>query len=279
MRRRVRRREAPGETPISQRQAALATMTAMDDHRVGLLVRALRRRRRWRQADLAEAAGVSQSTVSRLERGHLDALDLRVIRRMLGAVEARGELDVRWRGGLSDQLLDERHAALGVCAAGIVQSYGWQVIPEVTFQHFGERGSIDLFASQSESRAVCIIELKSAVYSYEETQRRLDAKARLAAVVAEERLGWRPRAIGVILVVEESSTNRRRLRSIEPLVRAGLPGTARDIRRWLAQPAGPLRGLWFLSPGLGRTGRHVRAGPTRIRTAASRVRRSSPRSR
>ena len=135
-------------------------MPAMDDRRVGLLVRALRRRRRWRQADLAEAAGVSQSTVSRLERGHLDVLDLRVIRRMLGAVEARGELDVRWRGGLSDQLLDERHAALGMCAAVIVQGLGWQVIPEVTFQHFGERGSIDLFASQRESRAVCIIELE-----------------------------------------------------------------------------------------------------------------------
>lgn len=254
-------------------------MPVMDDRRVGLLVRALRRRRRWRQADLAAAARLSQPTVSRLERGHLDGLSIRVIRRVLGAVEARGEIDVRWRGGLADQLLDERHAALGARVATVLRDLGWQVIPEVTFQHFGERGSIDLFASHSESRAICIIELKSAIYSYEETQRRLDTKARLAPVVAEERLGWRPRAVGVLLVVEESSTNRRRLRSIEPLVRAGLPATARAIRRWLVQPIGSMRGLWFLSPSPGRTGRQARVGPSRVRVTATRATTPSSRSR
>lgn len=269
----------PGEAAISISEAVPPILTVMDDRRVGLLVRALRRRRHWRQADVAVAAGLSQSAVSRIERGHLDGLSVRVIRRVLGAVEARAEIDIRWRGGLADQLLDERHAAMGTRIAAMLRDLGWQVIPEVTFQHFGERGSIDLFASHSESRAVCIIELKSAVHSYEETQRRLDTKARLAPVVAQERLGWRPRLIGVFLVVEESSTNRRRLRSIEPLVRAGLPATGRAVRRWLAQPVGSLRGVWFLSPSPGRTGRQARVGPARVRVTANRAPASSARSR
>ena len=237
----------------------------MDDRRVGLLVRSLRRRRRWRQQDVATRAGVSQSTVSRLERGHVDELTLRTIRQILGAVETRGDLDVRWRGGLADQLLDERHAALGTRVTMLLRGFGWQVIPEVTFQHFGERGSIDLLAVRTDVRAICIMELKSAVYSYEETQRRLDVKARLAAGIAQERLGWRPHVVGVVLVVEGTSTNRRRLRSIEPLVRAGLPMTGRSVRRWLADPMGPMRGLWFLSPTRRGTTRQAPWSPSRVR--------------
>ncbi|CAN5748354.1 hypothetical protein BH23CHL8_BH23CHL8_06870 [soil metagenome] len=67
----------------------------MDDRRVGLIARALRRRRAWRQQDLARVADVSQSTVSRFERGHLDRLAIGTLRRILGALEARTELEVR----------------------------------------------------------------------------------------------------------------------------------------------------------------------------------------
>jgi len=133
----------------------------MDDGRVGRLVRALRHRRRWRQADLAKKAGVSQPTVSRVERGHLDELALRTIRAVLSAVEARAAIDVRWRGGLADQLIDERHAGLGIAGTVLLQRLGWHVLPEVTFQDFGERGSIDLFAARADQRAVCVVELKS----------------------------------------------------------------------------------------------------------------------
>jgi transcriptional regulator with XRE-family HTH domain len=41
----------------------------MDMVRFGRGIRALRMRRGWRQVDLAVAAGVSQSIVSRIERG------------------------------------------------------------------------------------------------------------------------------------------------------------------------------------------------------------------
>jgi predicted transcriptional regulator len=42
-------------------------MPNVDDRRVGLVIRALRRRRGWRQVDLAAAASVSQSLIARAE--------------------------------------------------------------------------------------------------------------------------------------------------------------------------------------------------------------------
>ncbi|MBA3851671.1 MAG: helix-turn-helix transcriptional regulator, partial [Chloroflexi bacterium] len=55
-------------------------LSRMDERRLGLVVRALRRRRGWRQLDLGRASGVSQSTVSEIERGYLDSLSLRTIK-------------------------------------------------------------------------------------------------------------------------------------------------------------------------------------------------------
>jgi hypothetical protein len=149
-------------------------------------------------------------------------------------------------GGLAERLVDERHARLGAYVASAVGAMGWGVLPEVTFQHYGERGSIDLLATRAAERAACIIELKSVVQSYEETQRRLDVKGRLAADIVEERLGWRPRVIGVVLVVEGTTANRDRLDAIGAIVRAGLPAGSREVRAWLRAPDRALRGLWFI---------------------------------
>ena len=237
----------------------------MDDRRIGLIVRALRRRRGWRQVDLAAAAGVSQATVSRFERGHLDQLAMSVVRRILKPLEARGELEVRWRGGQAERLLDERSATLGVHVTEYLRSQRWLVLPEVTFQHYAERGSIDLFAVREAERVVCVIELKSTVLSYEETQRRLDVKQRLAPEIAFERLGWRPRFVGVVLVVDDTTANRSRLARIGPLLRAGLPATNSNVRRWLARPEGPLRGLWFVRLSHGRTATRRTPAPQRVR--------------
>src|SRR5688572_28083068 len=133
----------------------------MDDRRVGLVIRALRRRRGWRQLDLARASGVSQSVVSRAERGHVGSSSLDMMRRLLLALDARVELAVRWRGGELDRLVDEAHARLGSLVLGALQEMGWRVLPEVTFMRFGERGAIDLLAWDEERRAGLIVELKT----------------------------------------------------------------------------------------------------------------------
>lgn len=175
----------------------------MDDRRIGRALRALRRRRGLRQSDVAYAAGVGQSTVSRAELGHLDALSLRALRRIFGAVEASFEGDVRWRGGGLDRLLDERHAAVVGTVAQQLRAWSWRVVPEATFNHFGDRGSIDILAGHEAQRFVAVIEAKTEITSEEEMLRRLDTKARLAPVIATERFGWRPATVASFIVLPD----------------------------------------------------------------------------
>jgi transcriptional regulator with XRE-family HTH domain len=84
----------------------------VDDLRFGAVIRAAQIRRRWRQADLAAATGVSDSTVSRIERGHLDGLMLRVIRQVAAALEVRIEILPRSRGADLDRIVNARHSVL-----------------------------------------------------------------------------------------------------------------------------------------------------------------------
>ena len=218
----------------------------VDDRRIGLLLRALRRRLGKRQVDLARAAGSSQSAVSRAERGHLDTLSIRRLRALFGAVDARFEGSVRWRGGDADYLLDRAHADLGASVADRLVGLGWTVLPEVTFVRGGERGSIDLLGVRPDARAAVLVELKSEMTSFEQQQRRLDGKSRVLPSVVEERFGWRPRSVAVILVLADNSTNRGRVRHVQSLIRGVLPASNWQLRRWLAQPIGHIAGIWFL---------------------------------
>ena len=113
----------------------------MDDRKVGLIIRALRRRRGWRQRDLAGRAGVSQAVVSEIERGHIDAKQIHTVRRLLNALDADVRLEVRWRGGEADRLVDEDHARLGGTVAERLERLGWTVRTELTYSEYGERGS------------------------------------------------------------------------------------------------------------------------------------------
>jgi hypothetical protein len=80
------------------------------------------------------------------------------LRRLLGAVEARADVELRWRGGEVDRLVDDRQAQITAKVASALAALGWRVHPEVTFQHFGERGSVDLLAAEEEARAVLIVD-------------------------------------------------------------------------------------------------------------------------
>ena len=221
-------------------------MRAMDDLRLGAVCRVLRRRLGWRQSDLAAKLGCHQTTISRIERGQLGGIDVDLLRRVFAVLGARFEPDVLWRGGERDRLLDERHAELVEMAAADYLVAGWRTVPEVTFSHFGERGSIDLFCGHDATRTVAVNEMKTSIPSVEETHRRHDAKVRLAARLAEERFGWRPRAVGRILVVAEDRTIRRVIASHPTLFDAAYAARTREIREWIRAPSGSLAGIWFL---------------------------------
>ncbi len=248
----------------------------MDDRRVGLIIRALRRRRGWRQADLAAAAHLSQPAISLVERGHAETMSLRTLRRILLALEARGEFEIRWRGGSLDRTLDERHAALVATVIRSLKAHGWESAVEVTYAVYGERGSIDVLGFHRQAASLLVIEVKTELTSVEETLRRLDEKVRLSGRIARDRLGWIAAATSCLLVMPDTAAARRRAFRHRVVLEAAVPAGNVAIRHWLMEPKHPLRGRWFLANMSPRSAGSRQGGPDRvIRSAGPGIRAGS----
>jgi len=219
---------------------------AVDDLTVGLVLRALRIRRGWRQRDLAARVGCSQSVVSRIESGHLGGVTVDLLRRLFETLDARLELLPRWRGADLERLVDADHAAVVAATVQRLELAGWEVAVEVTYSVYGERGSIDVLATRSGSLAALVIEVKTELASAERIGRKLDEKARLAPKIVRDRLGWTPRVVGRLLVMPDRSRLRRTL-DATPILARMFPDDGLATRRWLAAPVGDFAGRWFLS--------------------------------
>lgn len=218
----------------------------MDDQKVGSVLRALRRRRRWRQADIAMRAGVSQATVSRMERGHLDHFSLRALRAIAAALDARVDLTPRWRAGELDRLLDARHSVLAGAVAEQLMAASWVAVPEVSYSIYGEGGSIDLLAWCASSRALLVVEVKTEIVDLQDLLASVDRKRRLAPRIAAER-GWVGASkASVWVVLPDGRTNRRRLSAYRALLRAAFPSDGRKVAAWLRSPSAPIASLSFL---------------------------------
>lgn len=217
-----------------------------DDDRLAKASRALRREQQKTQRDLA-IGGRSREFVLRLESGGAGALRLDDIRDHFEALGARVRVSAWWNEAALDRLLDARHAELVETTIGILRSHGWRTEAEVTFSEFGERGSIDVMAGHECSRSIFIGEVKTAWGSIEETNRRLDAKARLGPALALQRFGWRPAAVARVLVMPEDRTLRRTAARHAQTMASVNPARGREVRAWLRSPALNLRALWFLS--------------------------------
>lgn len=101
---------AADKAAVSGEQSAVPIIGCMTDAQLGRAVRALRHRRNWTQADLGRRAKCSASTISRFERGRVRSCSVRVVRRILEALDAWIFMKVVWRGGELDRLLDADHA-------------------------------------------------------------------------------------------------------------------------------------------------------------------------
>jgi len=237
----------------------------MDGLRIGRTVRALRHRLGWRQADLAARAGVSQSLVSLIERGRIEAVAVGKLVAVLRALDADLVLLARWRGGDLDRLLDEAHAGLVGATAAMLATAGWSVEVEVTYSIDYERGSIDLLGWSAGSAALLVVEVKSELVSVEETLRRHDAKARLAARIAADRFGWQARSIARLLVLPEGTTSRRRVSRHDAVLQRAYPLRGVEARAWLSAPGAAQGSLLFLPSPDTNTARGRRGSPTRKR--------------
>jgi transcriptional regulator with XRE-family HTH domain len=209
----------------------------MEDVRVGNALRLVRRRRGWTQRALAARVGASQGLISMIERGHMDNVSLRILRRVAGALDIRVDLTPRWRAGDLDRLLNARHSELHELVARWFADElpEWVLAPEVSFSIYGERGVIDILAWHEKTGSMVVIELKTAVTDVNELLGTMDRKKRLAAQVASER-GWQLKTVSTWLIVADTRTNRRRLDAHMAVVRNAFPDGTWAMRRWLRRP-------------------------------------------
>lgn len=198
-----------------------------------------------------------------------------ILRRLLAALDAWVVIDVRWRAGALERLLDEDHAALVGLLTGLLHRLGWEVHVEVTYSEFGERGSIDVLAFWRPVGLLLVIEVKTDLASVEGMLRKLDEKVRLAPKVGRERFGWDARQVARLIVLPDASTLRRRASRQAAVLEKALPARAVEVRQWLRRPSGALAGLWFVSGSHRRTRMQRCGGPERVRVGKRAARRHS----
>jgi transcriptional regulator with XRE-family HTH domain len=186
---------------------------------------------------LAARVGASQGLISMIERGHMDTVSLRILRRVAAALDIRIDVSPRWRAGDLDRLLNEKHSELHELVARWFADElpDWVLAPEVSFSIYGERGVIDILAWHEKSGSLLVIELKTAIADVNELLGTMDRKKRLAARVASER-GWQPKTVSTWLIVANTRTNRRRLDGHMAVIRNAMPDGTWAIRRWLRRP-------------------------------------------
>jgi transcriptional regulator with XRE-family HTH domain len=227
----------------------------MDRFRFGRAVRALRQRRGWRLADLAEHSGLSRSVVDRIELGQAARVAIGDLEAVAQALDGQLGLDFRWRGEQLDRLVDERHTAIVDRTVAVYRDARWDVAVEATFSIYGERGSIDVFAWHPVARVVAVNEIKASIGEAGSIAIGVDRKGRLAPTIAGQR-GWACVDVARFLVVAEGSTSRDRIARHADMFRTAFPAGTRQSLSWIADPIGPPpSGIIFIAAGRPRRAR------------------------
>ena len=242
---------------------------AVDDQHLGALLRAIRIRRRLRQADVAAGAGVDRSWISRIERGHLRDVSIGRLGAIARVLEVGLDIVPSWRGGEVARVINERHARLHeLFAAHLARTPGWEFATEVSFSSWGERGVIDILAWHAVRRVLLVIELKTEIPDPANLIAQVDRYRRLAPGIGRDR-GWDATSVATWVLLAESDMNRRQLARHRVMLRNAFPLDGRTLRRWLRNP---------VCGGAGRAWRVGRARrvPARRAPTRSTAWRSSP---
>jgi transcriptional regulator with XRE-family HTH domain len=182
----------------------------------------------WSQRELARRSGVSQSRISRIERGRLIDLPISVIDRLFVTLGVR-----YWIGTERPQVArppaDHVHARCSGFVARRLVTHGWLVEREVEVGGDRSRGWIDILAFDPRSRALLVIEVKTEIHDIGAIERTINWYRR-ESLGAARRFGWRPARVSSALLVLQSSVNDRRIVATSAVFAAAFPGRAAELR-------------------------------------------------
>lgn len=245
----------------------------VDMRYVGRVLRSMREHLGQSQADVATSAKISQSAVSRAERGAVGSLTVDALDRLAIALGGSLSIEIRTPAGLASRLVDRVHA--GLVDRVVTLLPGWETVLEYTFNHFGDRGSVDVLAWHAATRTLLIIEVKSALTDLQAMLVSMSRKLRIVPDAVRRDRDWDPQHVGRLIVVAGSTSNREIVATHRALFDASFPARTAEIRQWLHAPNGPIAGVWFVStrtvPTLRMDGRRRRAARSRRRGASREV--------
>ena len=236
----------------------------MKDQQLGRLFRLLRVRKGWRQEDAADRARISRKVAQKIEHGDIGSTSLDLVRRYGNAFDLRIELLVNGRGGDLARTVDEEHALNVERIAALLTDAAWIVEPEASFNHFGDRGRVDLLAHHAQTGTLLLVEVKTVFTDLQEMFGSMNMKLRVAPQMARDR-GWHVRQTGSLLAVGSSPAAYKIVRQHATLF-APFRSTGAQIRQWIRRPVGDARMLLWVSPPPNK--RAWNAGSQRVRLSA-----------
>jgi transcriptional regulator with XRE-family HTH domain len=188
---------------------------------LGATITEIRSTIRWSQRELSRRTGVTQSTISRIERAILKDPPLATIAGLIDAMggHLRIEVDPPFLGERRQQL-DPAHSRMSGFVARRLETQRWSVATEVEVGGNRSRGWIDLLAFDARSRRVLVIEIKTQIHDLGRIDRTLGWYER-EAWAAARRLEWRPAIVTgclMLLMTQQNDANVRQNReSLERL--------------------------------------------------------------
>lgn len=219
-----------------------------------LQVPAIARRTRkalgWTQQMLALKANVSQSQVSRLESGDLEAVSIHELTAILDALDVAVTLTLESPFIARPRFVkDAAHARCVAHVAGRLERAGWEVRLEVEVQAGRSHGWIDVLAHQRAAGAVFVGEIKTTLDDLGGAQRQLSWYER-EAWAAGRAIGWRFHRVDAALLVLATEDVERHLTEHAVLLQRAFPVRGRRLGAWLNAPAEDLpgSGLALLDP-------------------------------
>jgi transcriptional regulator with XRE-family HTH domain len=196
---------------------------------VGRLIRDARIAIGWSQGELARRAGVSQSAISRLERGQPAGLGLGDLERIATSLGGTFRLtfDAPFLLDRARQR-DRVHARCVAHVAARLRRLGWIVETEVEIGGRYGSGWIDVLAFHAAAALLLVIEVKTEVHDFGRIQRTLAWYERGASSVARDRRWNVRRSHGALLLLATDAVDAR-LRENRQLADEAFRGRVADL--------------------------------------------------
>jgi hypothetical protein len=146
---------------------------------------------------------------------------------------------------------------------------GWIALPELTFNHYGERGSVDIVAWHEATGTLLLIEVKTRITDVQALHSTFARKVRIVPDLVAQEHGWRPSSIARMLVVADTHGAREVVRRHATTFDAVWPARTRACQQRIDAPTTESTGwggIWFVDPAsMGRSAAQVAGAPRRVR--------------